>query len=90
MEKKLPFDEHTLDNRKIRIFNENIDSEELKWHRDREERLIEVISGNGWKLQLDNELPKELNPGEKYIIPEGVYHRVIKGNTNLKIVVTFL
>ncbi len=45
---------------KIRIFESNVDSGELHWHRDRETRLIEVIDGNGWQLQLDNELPIDL------------------------------
>jgi hypothetical protein len=34
---------------------------------------------------MDNELPIKLIVGEKYFIPEGVYHRVIKGNSKLKV-----
>jgi hypothetical protein len=90
MKEKLPFDEHNNGKSKIRVFTKNVDSEELKWHRDREDRLVEVISGDGWMLQLDNEIPKKLIPGEKYMIPEGLYHRVIKGKSDLKISVTFL
>jgi len=74
---------------KIRIFESNVDSGELHWHRDRETRLIEVIEGNRWQLQLDNELPIEMKVGDKYTIPEGVYHRTIKGEGNLKIKITF-
>ncbi len=74
---------------KIRIFESNVDSGELHWHRDRETRLIEVIEGNGWQLQLDDELPIEMKVGNKYTIPEGVYHRTIKGEGNLKIKITF-
>jgi hypothetical protein len=37
---------------------------------------------------MDNELPIKLIVGEKYFIPEGVYHRVIKGNSNLKVKIT--
>jgi hypothetical protein len=58
-------------------------------HRDRETRLVEVIDGNGWQLQLDNELPVEMKKGGKYTIPEGVYHRTIKGEGSLKIKITF-
>ena len=39
---------------KIRVFESNVDSGELHWHRDRETRLIEVLEGNGWMLQLDD------------------------------------
>ena len=62
----------------------------MKWHRDREDRLIEVIDGSDWEIQFDNELPKKLTPGTQIIIPEGVYHRVIKGSSELKIKVNFL
>jgi oxalate decarboxylase/phosphoglucose isomerase-like protein (cupin superfamily) len=74
---------------KIRVFESNVDSGELHWHRDRETRLVEVIDGNGWQLQLDNELPVEMTKGGKYTIPEGVYHRTIKGEGSLKIKITF-
>jgi len=74
---------------KIRIFESNVDSGELHWHRDREDRIVEVLEGNGWKLQLDNQLPVEMEIGKKYFIPEGVYHRTIKGNGDLKIKITF-
>ena len=74
---------------KIRIFESNVDSGELHWHRDREDRIVEVLEGNGWFLQLDNQLPVEMVTGEKYFIPEGVYHRTIKGNGDLKIKINF-
>ena len=74
---------------KIRVFESNVDSGELHWHRDREDRIVEVLEGNGWKLQLDNQLPVEMEIGKKYFIPEGVYHRTIKGNGDLKIKITF-
>ena len=75
---------------KIRIFESNVDSGELHWHRDREDRLVEVLEGSGWMLQLDNELPVEMKVGEKYLIPEGIYHRTIKGNGDLKIKINFV
>jgi hypothetical protein len=34
---------------------------------------------------MDNELPTPLIVGKKYFIPEGIYHRVIKGIGNLKV-----
>jgi hypothetical protein len=74
---------------KIRTFTEDTDSGELMWHRDRENRLVEVIEGNDWLVQMDNELPKKLTPGTKVYIPEGVYHRVIKGTGDLKVRITY-
>ena len=52
--------------------------------------MVEVIESDNWKFQLDNELPTTLVVGEKYLIPEGVYHRIIKGNGDLKVSITFL
>ena len=75
---------------KIRVFESNVDSGELHWHRDRETRLIEVLEGNGWMLQLDDELPVEMKVGNQYLIPEGVYHRTIKGDGDLKIKIDFV
>jgi len=77
-------------NKKIRVFNEKTNSDEFKWHRDREDRLITILEGEGWKIQIDNELPKDLKSGQTIIIPEGVYHRVIKGDGNLKVSVDFI
>lgn len=88
--KELPYDEEINENHRVRVFSESVDDEDLKWHRDREDRLIEVIEGDDWEIQFDNELPKKLTPGTQIVIPEGVYHRVIKGSSELKIKVHFL
>ena len=66
-----------------RVFSEDIDEIELMWHRDGEDREVEVIGKSDWMIQMDNELPKVLEG--KIHIPEGVYHRVIKGSGDLKI-----
>tara|TARA_R100000008_G_C3540231_1_gene144336 strand:+ start:636 stop:917 length:282 start_codon:yes stop_codon:yes gene_type:complete len=67
----------------LREFKENIDSEELIWHRDKENRWVYVVESNGWQLQMDNEVPKVLKEGNTYHIPATIYHRVIKGKGNL-------
>ena len=67
----------------IREFNENIDPIELLWHRDDESRTIEILGETDWKVQLDNELPTSLN--QQIFIPKHHWHRVIKGNGNLKL-----
>jgi hypothetical protein len=41
----------------IREFDQNIDPIELMWHRDDEDRLIEIINpGNSWKFQYENKI----------------------------------
>lgn len=67
----------------IREFNENIDPIELKWHRDRENRLVEIIGETDWQLQLENQLPTSINQPIK--ISKGEWHRIIKGNGSLKL-----
>ena len=75
----------TTDSYIIREFNENIDPIELLWHRDLENRTVEILEGDGWKFQKENKLPVELKEGVRIFIPALEWHRVIKGNTNLKI-----
>ena len=65
----------------IREFNENIDPIELKWHCDREDRVVEIIGETDWKIQLEDQLPTSIN--ESIFIPKGQWHRVIKGNGTL-------
>ena len=65
----------------IREFDENIDPIELKWHRDNEDRIVEIVGKTDWKLQLENQLPVSIN--QPISIPKGEWHRVIKGNGKL-------
>ena len=67
----------------IREFGDNIDPIELMWHRDDEDRTIEIIGNTDWKLQLDNSLPTSLQ--ERIFIPKHEWHRVIKGTKTLKL-----
>mgnify|MGYP001588000851 CR=1 FL=1 len=73
------------DNDSVRTFNSNVDSFELVWHRDREDRSITVLEGNGWSFQYDDSLPFELKQGDQFFIERMTYHRLLKGNTNLKL-----
>ena len=68
---------------KVRTFEEDLEDRELIWHRDKDTRRVTVLSGDGWELQLDDELPKPLIKGKSYAIPKMKYHRVIKGDGNL-------
>lgn len=87
---KLPFEQEIVGDKRLRTFSPDVDDEELKWHRDRENRIVEILEGDNWFLQMDDELPKKLIVGEKYYIPEGIYHRVIKGDNILKVLVSIL
>jgi hypothetical protein len=72
----------------LREFNKDVNNEELVWHRDREDRIIEVFDNEDWYFQMDNELPKKLMG--KFFVPKETYHRLIKGNGNLIVKVTKL
>jgi len=75
-----PYIEHEIDNDVvIRTFKESTDSEDFMWHRDLEDREIESLNKNNWQIQLENELPKNIDPGQTIKIPNGKWHRVIKG-----------
>ena len=78
-----PYLDKYVDNKIVRYFSEEFDDKELIWHRDKKTRDVEVISGDGWQLQMDNELPEDLKKGKIYRIPKMEYHRVIKGTSQL-------
>lgn len=68
-----------------RTFSKDVLTEELVWHRDKEDRTVTILEGVGWKFQKDNELPIHLNVGDEVAIKAFEYHRIIKGKTDLKI-----
>lgn len=80
-----PYSQTQRGNRITRTFDENVDSHELVWHRDKKDRIVEIVRGKGWKFQMDNQLPIELKEGMRLEIPKETYHRVIKGKTPLTI-----
>ena len=70
-------------NTRIRRFKQSVSSKELVWHRDRSDRVVKIVEGSGWQLQMDNGLPEKLVAGKEYYIPANNYHRLIKGKTDL-------
>tara|TARA_B100001094_G_scaffold162819_1_gene157590 strand:- start:31 stop:294 length:264 start_codon:yes stop_codon:yes gene_type:complete len=80
-----PYTDNITDNIVIREFAANTDPMSLIWHEDQEDRIVEILTGNGWKFQFDEDLPFEMVTGDKIDIPKGFLHRVIKGKNNLKI-----
>lgn len=67
----------------IRIFSSEVESENLVWHRDLQNRRITVLEGEGWQFQFNGSLPFELTEDRIFDIPKDMYHRVIKGKTDL-------
>ena len=81
-----PFEEEKIDEYNfIRTFPADVDEMDLIWHADKENRIITVLEGNGWKFQFDEELPVEMTEGKSISILKGKLHRVIKGKGPLKI-----
>ena len=74
---EFPFKENIKQGIFERTFSQDVDNDELVWHRDRED------SETNWMFQFDNELPFIMEG--KFSIPMGVYHRVIKGDGDLKL-----
>lgn len=82
----LPFNQEQLsENTFLRTFSPNIEDEELKWHFDEKDRVVEVLENDGWMFQYDNSLPQLL--GGTLEIKSGVWHRVIKGKGILKLLI---
>jgi len=72
------------DNGDIRTFD-NPNEEDLVWHRDKENRMIEVLEGENWEIQYEDELPILMFVGDEFYIPKMVFHRLHKGNDKLVI-----
>ena len=58
--------------------------EDLNWHMDEEDREVFVVKGDGWYLQIENELPQLMQKESILKIPKETWHRIInKNGTNL-------
>ena len=73
------------DDGQVRTFSADTSPESLVWHRDREDRVVTILEGNGWGFQYDDALPFSLAPGDRLTIPKESYHRLLKGYGELKI-----
>ena len=78
-----PFRQKEVGGKLIREFSKDVDSEELVWHMDKRDREVRILEGSGWKLQMDNDIPRDLIIGETYKIPKYTYHRIWKGDSSL-------
>lgn len=78
-----PYSEEVQDDVIHRVFKEDVDNEELVWHRDRKDRRVEIVESNKWFFQYEDQLPIEMKKGDVLNIPKESYHRIIKGNNDL-------
>ncbi len=82
-EQNNPYSETTQNDVIVRTFSQDVDEDELVWHRDRRDREVSVIGNTDWQLQFDNQLPQVLK--DVIFIPKNTYHRLIKGTGELNI-----
>lgn len=78
-----PYQQTINDGKILRTFSPNIDSEELKWHQDLRDRKVTILESGGWSFQMDDGLPNKLQIAEQIFIPKFIWHRVIKGYSDL-------
>jgi hypothetical protein len=80
-----PYKEIKINNSILREFNKETDSKELVWHRDRNDRDVRVLAGEGWHIQFENCLPRKMKVGDYINIEALTYHRILKEDecTNL-------
>lgn len=82
-----PYNEKRNGNIIYRNFSQDIDESELIWHMDKEDRYVKVLNESDWGFQMDNELPIRLKKGTELFIPKETYHRVLKGRSDLNILI---
>jgi len=79
---KLPFQEKKMrNNESIRTFSGALDSHELKWHQDLEDRTVIPLNNTDWLFQRDDQLPERIIGPIK--IKANEWHRIIKGTGDL-------
>ena len=81
----MPYLEQVIENLSYRVFPEDVQEEELIWHQDAEDRIVEALHDTDWMFQFDNDLPISFR--HPIYISKGIIHRVIKGTGPLHIVV---
>jgi len=78
-----PYSQKREHNLIVRTFSQNVDEDELVWHRDREDRIVKVLENTDWQFQFDDEIPQQLK--DTIFIPKNIYHRIIKGTGDLTV-----
>lgn len=86
----LPFSEKQISSTEfIRRFSKDLLDDELYWHKDKEDRIISKVSGEGWFYQEDNCMPVPIGEQEIFI-NKNTWHRIIRGSSDLVIKVAKL
>lgn len=81
-----PYRERLTDGvKRLRTFSAEVAEQDLVWHRDAACRDITHLDGSGWQFQFDNQLPFRIEQQKSWHVPAGVYHRLLKGNSDLTI-----
>lgn len=68
-----------------RRFTQDIDEQELVWHRDKNDREVKIVGQTDWAFQLEDEIPQQLK--DTIFIRKRTYHRLIKGTGELNILI---
>ena len=81
----LPFKEKIIEETETytliqRDFMSTLIEEELNWHMDEEDREVFVVEGDGWYLQIENEVPQLMQKESIFKIPKETWHRIINKN----------
>jgi hypothetical protein len=72
---------------RLRQFRSKDLLEESTWHRDTNSRLVKVVQGRGWHIQVDNRVPVLMQEGDVYRIPAGMWHRIIPARGDLVVLI---
>ena len=78
---KTPYSQKRENNLIVRTFTQNVDEDDLVWHRDEKDRTVKVVQNIDWQFQFDDDIPQQLK--DTIFIPKHVYHRLIKGTGEL-------
>ena len=81
----LPFKEKIIEETETytlvqRDFMSTLIEKELNCHMDKEDREVFVVEGDGWYLQIENELPQLMQKESIFKIPKETWHRIINKN----------
>lgn len=79
----IPYTQQINNGKILRTFTPDVDSDELKWHQDLNDRKVTILEDGGWSFQMEDKLPNKLQTAEQILIPKLAWHRVIKGHGDL-------
>ena len=85
-QQQVPYKQSNVGSSVLRTFSQNIEEDELVWHRDEKDRLVEPLGETDWQFQFDNQLPIPIN--SPIFIPKETYHRLLKGTGTITVKIT--